>query len=46
MLKERLTHVSLFTGAGGLDIGLEHSGFETMLCVENNPDCGATLNAN
>ena len=46
MLKERLTHVSLFMDAGGLDIALELSGFETMLCVENNPDCGATLTAN
>ena len=42
----RYNHISLFTGAGGLDIGLEHSGFETRLCVENDLVCCATLNAN
>lgn len=26
--------VSLFSGAGGLDLGLEHSGFSTHACVE------------
>jgi DNA (cytosine-5)-methyltransferase 1 len=38
--------VSLFTGAGGLDIGLERSGFEIAGCVEMNKDCRATLHAN
>ena len=40
------TCVSLFTGAGGLDIGLERSGFHTLAAVELNKDCVATLRAN
>ncbi|NTV46622.1 MAG: DNA cytosine methyltransferase [Chlorobiales bacterium] len=35
--------VSLFTGAGGLDIGLEESGFHTAVCVEYDVDCRETL---
>ncbi|MCC5846694.1 MAG: DNA cytosine methyltransferase [Verrucomicrobia bacterium] len=38
--------VSLFTGAGGLDIGLENAGFETVACVEVNEDCKETLRRN
>ncbi len=38
--------VSLFTGAGGLDIGLEESGFHTAVCVENDEDCRETLRFN
>jgi len=30
------TNISLFSGALGLDIGLEQSGFVTVVCVENN----------
>lgn len=30
MGKKRYTHVSLFAGAGGLDIGLEQAGFKTI----------------
>lgn len=38
--------VSLFSGAGGLDIGLEESGFHTAVCVEYDADCRETLRYN
>ena len=38
--------ISLFSGAGGFDIGLEEAGFETVACVEIDPDCRATLRYN
>ena len=43
---KQLTVVSLFTGAGGLDIGLEEAGFETVVCIENDADCRATIKHN
>ncbi len=38
--------VSLFTGAGGLDLGLEAAGFDIRLCVENDEDARKTLAQN
>jgi DNA (cytosine-5)-methyltransferase 1 len=41
-----LSVLSLFTGAGGLDLGLEAAGFEPVLCVENDRDSRETLKRN
>lgn len=38
--------LSLFTGAGGLDLGLETAGFEPVLCVEIDEDSRTTLKQN
>ena len=38
--------ISLFTGAGGLDLGLEEAGFNTAVCVEIDKDCRETLRKN
>jgi DNA (cytosine-5)-methyltransferase 1 len=42
----RPTVLSLFTGAGGLDIGLECAGFRVVGSVEQDVDCRATLALN
>lgn len=38
--------LSLFSGAGGLDLGLEVAGFNVHLCVENDKYCQYTLRTN
>lgn len=38
--------LSLFSGAGGLDLGLESAGFHPSLCVELDELCQQTLAAN
>ena len=44
--RKRPTALSLFTGAGGLDLGLEAAGFQTRLCVEIDEDARKTLRRN
>jgi DNA (cytosine-5)-methyltransferase 1 len=39
------TVLSLFSGAGGLDLGLEASGWDVLAQVEMDTDCAATLAA-
>lgn len=40
------TVVSLFSGAGGFDIGLEQAGFQTVACIDFDADCRETLEIN
>jgi DNA (cytosine-5)-methyltransferase 1 len=42
----RLNVLSLFTGAGGFDLGLEAAGFEVAGCVELDGDAQQTLGKN
>ena len=44
--KTGLKVISLFTGAGGLDIGFETAGFSIAVAVEADPACCDTLRAN
>lgn len=45
-IDSQLPVISLFTGAGGMDIGLEEAGFTTAACVEYDSDCRETLRKN
>lgn len=38
--------LSFFTGAGGLDLGFEKAGFETVYATDHDPDSCATLKLN
>ncbi|MDD7939332.1 DNA cytosine methyltransferase [Actinomycetospora lutea] len=38
--------ISLFSGAGGLDLGAEQAGFQVAAAVERAPDAAATLEKN
>ena len=40
------TAISLFAGAGGLDIGVDQAGFKTICAIEIDPHCVSTLQRN
>ncbi|WP_416429187.1 DNA cytosine methyltransferase [Paenarthrobacter nicotinovorans] len=42
----KIPFISLFSGAMGLDLGLERAGFETQACVENDSDACQTIKRN
>jgi DNA (cytosine-5)-methyltransferase 1 len=44
--QSRTGALSLFSGAGGLDLGLFLAGGESLACVEFDPDCNKTLASN
>jgi DNA (cytosine-5)-methyltransferase 1 len=43
---KKLSAISLYTGAGGLDYGFEAAGFRTAVAVEMDEHCVATLRLN
>lgn len=44
--QERPTCVSLFTGAGGFDLGFHRAGFRILAASDYNPDCAWTYGFN
>lgn len=44
--RRSLTCIELFAGAGGLALGIEQAGFETLALIELDRDAAATLSAN
>lgn len=44
--KQKYKVLSLFSGGGGLDLGLEMAGFETVLCVDHDSESCKTLRHN
>lgn len=45
-MQDRPTALELFAGAGGVALGLEHAGFDTLMLIEKDKDCVATLKKN
>src|SRR5215211_5316490 len=41
-----LSAISLFSGAGGLDLGVERAGYRVLACLEYEADAAATLRTN
>lgn len=45
-MTKNLKVISLFSGAGGMDIGFRDAGFDISVAVEQDPSCCNTLRAN
>lgn len=45
-MSETLNAISLFSGAGGMDVGVLQAGFDIKACVEIDKNCCATLREN
>jgi DNA (cytosine-5)-methyltransferase 1 len=45
-MKKKLTAISLYTGAGGLDYGFEAAGFRTAVAIEMDEHCIDTIREN
>lgn len=46
LVNEKLTAFSIFSGAGGMDIGVIQAGFEVEACIELDHNCCDTLRCN
>ncbi len=46
VLTQKPIAFSLFSGGGGLDIGMEQAGFQPLCCIEIDPHCCTTLTHN
>lgn len=46
ILQRKPIAFSLFSGGGGLDIGVEQAGFQPLCCIEIDPHCCTTLTHN
>lgn len=46
VISKKLKVISIFSGAGGLDVGFKLAGYEIALCVENDESCADTLKSN
>lgn len=45
-MDKNLTAISLFSGAGGMDIGVQQAGFTILSCLELDKNCCETLREN
>lgn len=45
-MEQKLKAMSLFSGAGGMDIGVQQAGFDILSCVELDKNCCETLREN